>query len=263
MSGSISSLISIENKPVRASRTLSITVEEKPERSKIILKNNRARDKFITTVEKYIRSSLEYSEYIKHLKTKTDMKRCALCKISSDNGKKYSIEMHHDPFRLYDMVDIEIIRRELEGEPLDILSIAEAVTELHYEGIVGLIPLSKTQHDLVHSFNVFIPLSQIYHDYAAYYRRYEDIIDSNTRIRDMLEAKIKMSLACDDIQSTCYDPEFVYLDVDGVRLPHVPDEWKTQISTTYMTLAVKEEQDAKEAKKAEKNSVVSSRDILK
>ena len=260
----MNSLLSVEDKPIRSKKILDIHIEEKPERSKIALKNNRARDKFISTVENYIRASFEYREFIQHLKNKVDMKRCALCKISTDNGKRYSIEMHHDPFKLYDMVDIEIIRREIEGEPLDILSISEAVVEMHYEGIVGLIPLSKTQHQLVHSGKVFIPLNYIYHDYSAYYNRFEDIIDENTRIRDMIEAKVRMSLECGEIQSTCYTPEFVYLNIDGVSLPQVPEQWKEQIMSTYKTIAVKEELEAKEEKKKSKlNNVTMSSAVLK
>ena len=244
--------------PIRSRRTVNVSIDEKPNRTIHLIANNRARDKFIKQIEKLIRGSEEYKEYIKFLKTKMHMNRCYVNPtIMSVNGKKYSIELHHEPFTLYDLVDIEIIRREKEGIDLDKFSIAETVMGLHYDGLVGLIPLSKTQHELVHSSKVFIPLQHIYQDFYKYYEIFSDVLESEecSHIKEKLDTKIALSLRCSDVQSDVNNPEFVYIDVDGFNVPQVPDEWKDIIMQSREDLAEAEKIQEKEEKakaKAEK-----------
>lgn len=245
---------------VRSKRTVNVSIDEKPNRVVHLITNNRARNKFIKQIEKLIRGSDEYKEYIKFLKTKMHMDRCYVNPtIVSANGKKYSIELHHEPFTLYDLVDIEIMRREKEGVDLDKFSIAEAVMALHYDGLVGLIPLSKTQHELVHSSRVFIPLQHIYQDFYKYYEIYSDILESEecAHIKEKLDSKIALSLRCSDVQSDVNNPEFVYINVDGFNVPQVPDEWKDVVMQSREDLAeaeAKQEKEEKAKAKAEKKS---------
>jgi hypothetical protein len=243
--------------PKRSKRTVNVSIDEKPIRTVHLITNNRARNKFIKQIEKLIRGSDEYKEYIKFLKTKMHMDRCYVNPtIVSANGKKYSIELHHEPFTLYDLVDIEIMRREKEGMDLDKFSIAEHVMGLHYDGLVGLIPLSKTQHELVHSSKVFIPLQHIYQDFYKYYEIYSDILESDecAHIKQKLDSKIALSLRCNDVQSDVNDPEFVYINVDGFNVPQVPEEWKTVVMQSREDLAEAEARQEKEEKaKAKKN----------
>ena len=247
--------------PKRSRRTVSVSIDEKPNRAVHLITNNRARNKFIKQIEKLIRGSDEYKEYIKFLKTKMHMDRCYVNPtIVSANGKKYSIELHHEPFTLYDLVDIEIMRREKEGIDLDKFSIAEAVMALHYDGLVGLIPLSKTQHELVHSSKVFIPLQHIYQDFYKYYEIYSDILESDecAHIKQKLDSKIALSLRCSDVQSDVNDPEFVYINVDGFNVPQVPDEWKDVVMQSREDLAEAEAKQEKEEKAKAKKSKKSS-----
>jgi hypothetical protein len=240
---------------IRSKKVINVSIDEKPQRVVHLITNNRSRDKFIKQIEKLIRGSDEYKEYIKFLKTKMHMDRCYVNPtIVSANGKKYSIELHHEPFTLYDLVDIEIMRREKEDIPLDKFSIAEAVMALHYDGLVGLIPLSKTQHELVHSSRVFIPLQHIYQDFYKYYEIYADIIESEecSHIKQKIDTKIALSLKCDNVQSDVNVPEFVYIDVDGFSVPQVPEEWKNIVMQSREDLAEAEKQQEKEAKKLEK-----------
>lgn len=240
---------------IRSKKTVNVSIDEKPQRVVHLITNNRSRDKFIKQIEKLIRGSDEYKEYIKFLKTKMHMDRCYVNPtIMSANGKKYSIELHHEPFTLYDLVDIEIMRREKEEVPLDKFSIAEAVMALHYDGLVGLIPLSKTQHELVHSSRVFIPLQHIYQDFYKYYEIFADVIESEecAHIKQKIDTKIALSLKCDNVQSDVNIPEFVYIDVDGFSIPQVPEEWKNIVMQSRENLAEAEKQQEKEAKKLEK-----------
>ena len=133
----------------RTRRTLNIEIEEKPERPRFLDRTARERRKFITKVEQMVRSSDEYKEYIKYLKTHFDMSHCEVFpNVSTGNGKKYSIEIHHEPFQLSWIVDTVIHKRQELDEDLDPFSIADEVMKLHYDGVIGLIPLCVTAHEL-------------------------------------------------------------------------------------------------------------------
>ena len=247
------------NHPVRAKRTLDIHVEEKAVRPVYIVKSNNARDKFIKQCERVIRTSLEYRKWTKFLKENMEFNRCAvLPAIVSGNGKKYSIEIHHEPFTLYDLVDIEITKREMHDMPLNINAIAKSVMALHYDGLVGLIPLSKTQHELIDVHKVFIPLQHIYQDYHKYYEEYEEYINITEHIKKKIEVKVALSMKCDVIQSDAASPEFTYIDVEGFKFPELTDDLKELISTDRSMLARAEKEAEKEAKKKKKEGSANS-----
>ena len=244
-----------ENRPVRDIATHIVDIEELPTRTIHKIHNNRERDKFIKTCEAYIRKSREYTRYIKFLKANMEMNRCAvLPKIVQGNGKKYSIDIHHEPFELYKIVDLEIMRKEAEGEPLTITDIAREVVKMHYEGIIGLIPLSKTQHELVGSNKVFIPLQHIYQDYHVFFERYEEYIEECDYINDAIEGKVRLSMECNQIQSAAAEAKFVYIEQDGFKFPQVPEEWLNIFKTDRGTIAAEEERAKKEAAKKSKEA---------
>ena len=254
MSVIVTKNISKGDYPVRNKKTIKVSIDEYPQRKVNVIRSNRDRDKLIKNVEKKIRGSQEYRDYVSTIKNKMDMKRCAvLSNIANGNGKKYTIELHHEPFTLYDIVDLEIIRRECENEPLDTLSIAEYVTGLHYDGLIGLIPLSKTQHQLVDSYKVFIPLQHIYQDYHKFYEMYEEYLDENAEhIKKKIELKVRLSLECEDIQSDCAEAQFTYIESDKFKFPRIDEEWGNLLATDRAKLAKEDAKKEKEKKKAEK-----------
>ena len=91
----------ISPKIERARQTLNISIDEPPERPKFLDRSARERRKYIATLEKLVRSSREYKEYVKYLKTHFDMTHCeVLPAVTTGNGKKYSIDIHHETFQL-------------------------------------------------------------------------------------------------------------------------------------------------------------------
>ena len=116
-----------------------------------VITNEKQRDKLIKQIEKYIRSSLEYKDLINYLKEYMDMNQCEFFHNVSGKTKKGMIQIHHEPYDLYTITSIVMNRREKELGYIDELEVAEEVMELHYMGLVGLIPLSITAHELVHS----------------------------------------------------------------------------------------------------------------
>jgi hypothetical protein len=210
----------------RSSRAIDVDLSIMPEKPEYIIRSDRDRTKFIKSCEGTIRKSMEYKQYIQFLKDNMEYDRCIVLKgITREYGKKYSIEVHHTPFTLYSIVDTVIRKREELGESLDPLDIADEVCELHYTEKVGLIPLSATMHELVHSDRVFIPLNLIYQDYVEFFNEYEKYMDG--KLLDKIETLVDMSLKCPSLQSNILNPEFTYVNMQGFSFPEVPEEWKT------------------------------------
>ena len=209
----------------RKQKTVEVKLNELPTRPRPKYSTPKEQKKFIKSTETLIRSSLEYKTYIKFLKDNLDMNRCAVLKnIKNGDGKRYRIEIHHEPFTLFDIVETVINRRLDEGEDINALHVADEVMELHYEGHIGLIPLSVTMHELVHNGRIFIPLQYIYHKYDEFYKEYKDYM--NPVLLDKIQAKVDLSLRSEGIVSDVLTPEFVSLKVDGFDFPKVPEEWK-------------------------------------
>ena len=216
------------NKRIRSKKEVKVNIDELPRRPIPKYTSPRDREKFIKTCEMVIRKSMEYKEYIKFLKDNMNMNECIiLSNLKSTNGKKYHIEIHHEPFTLFDIVETIITKRLENGESINALNIADEVMDLHYSGVVGLVPLTITMHELTHKGRIFIPLQFIYHKYNEFFAEYEEYM--NESLKEKIEAKVNLSLQTEDIVSDSLDVEFVYLDVDGFKFPEIPDIWKNAI----------------------------------
>ena len=214
----------------RPIKTLNIEIDESPERPKFLDRSAKERRKFITTIEQMVRSSDEYKEYIKYLKTHFDMAHCEIFpKVISGNGRKYSIDIHHEPFYLAWIVDTVIRKRQDLQESLNPFLIADEVMDLHYKGWIGLIPLSKTAHELVHSDRITIPLQYIYQRYDLFFKEYEMWISDY--VKDIIKLKIELSTKCASFQSdVLLNPEVTYVHIDEFPFPEVPEEWKDALA---------------------------------
>ena len=186
--------------------------------------------KFIKRCEKIIRSSLEYRSYIDFLKEYVDMNRCAFFKnVSNEDAKRVKIEIHHEPFTLYDYVAIVVDKYLSEGLPLNDLTISDEVMELHYNNLVGLIPLSKTIHEIIHNSNkIVIPLNMVYGDYAAFLAssEYEPYVEE---LYDKLESKINATKNLTKDNFDALTKQFTYIEMDGI--PEV-EKQETRTSTS-------------------------------
>jgi len=192
----------------------------KPERFEYVTQYETAkqRRKLIEQVKKAIRSSMEYRDYVQYLKENVDMDSCAFFKNVTSNSKennenkKVKIEIHHEPFTLEDYVSVVLDKYIEEGREIDALDIAEEVMELHYNNEVGLIPLSKTIHQIVHNTGkVPIPLYMCYGNYTQFLRDYnvdDDLLDKLKRKMDQTN-----QLTAESFDALM--KEYVYLDVDG------------------------------------------------
>ena len=64
-------------------------------------------------------------------------------------------------------------KQQASGQEFDEETIAKEVMWIHYNGMVGLIPLSETVHELVHNNYLFIPTTHVYGEYKKFVEMYE------------------------------------------------------------------------------------------
>lgn len=187
-----------------------------PEERRVVIMQPKHKVKFIKKVEMLIRSSQEYKFYVDFLKKNIDMTQCSFfMNINNKNGRKVRIEIHHEPFTLYDLVEIVMDKWSSEGRKLSHLGISEEVMEIHYRGLVGLIPLSLTVHQLVHDGKLFIPIPNIYGRVLDFVKEYEPHISQD--LMNMLQTKIQLSREVQD--TSILDTSYIYVEVEGFTFP--------------------------------------------
>lgn len=160
------------------------------------LQDEKSYKKFITDLEREVRSSFEYKRLMTYLKDHMGMNRCAFLQNTTINpDSKVTIEIHHHPFTLYDICTIVCTKRMYYGESMELEMVAKEVMQLHYEGKVGLLPLSKTPHELYHNGYLPIPLSNVYGNWRAFKNQYNDFLSDEQN--DILERIEQFDLTFD------------------------------------------------------------------
>lgn len=192
----------------------------------------KTKKRFLDHVEKVVRQSNEYRDYIKFLKENMDMNKCIffqkVCN-NKDNRKRISIEIHHAPFTLYDYCATVVEKFQQEGRALNDLLIADEVLRLHYEDKVGLVPLSKTIHEVIHAGTdkLFIPLHMVYGYYTEFLNDYENCEYIDT-LYDKLEREMDKTKKCTAETFDAIVKEFTYIKVpdfnDIEKLPVKTDQ---------------------------------------
>lgn len=179
------------------------------------LTNDKDKHKFIQRVEKVVRSSLEYRDYINFLKEHVGLDSCVFFQnVESGKKSRISVELHHEPFTLYDIVSTVLTKYIDEGLPINDLNIADEVMELHYTNKVGLVPVSKTAHQIVHnSTKLIVPLNMVYGQYSQFLDEYEPYVDDS--LYEKLEKKMDMTNNLTPESFEAIKKEFTYLEVDG------------------------------------------------
>ena len=108
------------------------------------------KEAIVKQAEALCRASMEYSDYIAYLRSNVGMDACAFFNnISKANSKKIRIEVHHAPLTLFDIIKLVLDRAIRTGDEINPMLLAEEATRIHYMNQVGLIPLSKTLHEVV------------------------------------------------------------------------------------------------------------------
>lgn len=141
-------------------------------------------EKFIIRTKYMIRKSFEYKQLMKFLKKCRGMYCCGVHNnITIWDG--FSINIHHTPLVMEDIVHIIIAKRLKSEESMKQTAIAKEIMMLHYLGLIGLYPLCETCHGYVHSDDndLFIPLQAIFGDPEAFFKIYNDFISDTLKTK--------------------------------------------------------------------------------
>lgn len=185
------------------------------------LEDQKDKAKYIKLIKSYIRRSLEYSDMMGFLKNYRKMNRCFyLPKIRQYHGSKTKIEIHHAPFTMFDIIETVIRKRMKEKERLFPSDIAQEVMELHYAGKIGLVSLSTTTHELIHSENtpqdLFVPLQNLdFGNPDLFFNEYDKYMDRDlSKKYKKIQTLSKSITNLDDIVPDYLSVQRVYYKLD-------------------------------------------------
>ena len=153
------------------------------------LNNDKDLKKYLKYIEKEVRQSFEYKEFIAYIKEYFHMDESGFEKINSKDNKAIRIEVHHYPYTLFDIVSIVYQKRCYYQESLEPEMVAKEVMMLHYKLIVGLVSLTTTEHELMHDSRIFFPVDKILGRWEVFEDLYKDwigsdLLDMTQRIRE-------------------------------------------------------------------------------
>lgn len=170
---------------------------------------------FIKDVKRDVRNSFEYHQYMKYVKENFDMNKCSFFKnVSGLNSRRIKIEIHHDPFTIEDIIRTVVKKRLCYGELMEPEQVSKEVMYLHYNMMVGLIPLSTTVHELVGNNYLFVPTTHVMGNYKAFVDAYGDFIEPETiAILNRIE---EATIAYDESRmQKILERHYIYIDVSG------------------------------------------------
>ena len=130
--------------------------------------------RFIKKIEALIRGSVEYKGFISYLRNDLCLDRCSFLSKLDMGTDEITLEMHHAPINLFQIVDIVINHRLNRSQPVTSMSVADEVMRMHYENKVGIVPLSRSAHKLVHAGVLNIHPAMVHGDWMGLLRDYPD-----------------------------------------------------------------------------------------
>ena len=162
---------------------------------------------------------MEYGDLIAYLRKYVNMDQCTFLNNFKAGKKKGMIEIHHAPYTLFSIVDIVMRKHEDCYGCIDEFKVAEEVMRIHYNGLIGLVPVSITCHQLLHNDKLPMPLWCVYGRFVEFTKKYYDwipdpvLMELNEQIK--LSAKYKANPELLKEATKILDVQFVYLDVEG------------------------------------------------
>ena len=199
------------------------------------LMDDKDREKYIADLERHVRSSFEYRQMVQYLREYMNMNSCAFIpNISNETSRRVRIEIHHSPFTLRDICCVILNKRMKNGEMLTIESVGYEVMFVHYSLMVGLIPLSETVHELVHTQYLFVPTNKVYGYYKAFVQTYYNYIDPELLNKlDELE-KLTIAGTYNDTYKQVLEKKYITIDMEGnnqfEKLHELQDMLKQRLS---------------------------------
>ena len=172
--------------------------------------------KIVKAFERMARNSLEYKNYFYYLKHNLDMSRCSYLPFIRTGIGDIHIELHHSPFTMFDITKAVVSRQIEDHGYADEFDVAQEVMQLHYENLVGIIPLSPTVHELVHSQAMDVHPRLTYGYWKEFIHRYRDYFTED------LELKVQELSAWEDVPTDRMPPiltvKYTMLQYEGLPL---------------------------------------------
>jgi hypothetical protein len=149
------------------------------------------------------------------------MNECTFLNEFKGGKKRGMIEIHHAPFTLFSITDIVMRKQEDQLGYVDELKVAEEVMRCHYSGLIGLIPLSVTCHQLVHDEQLPVPLWCVYGRFVEFTKKYYDWIPDSVllTLEEEVQKSKRFKAHPEELQEALkiLYVQFVYLDVEGEK----------------------------------------------
>ena len=117
--------------------------------------DDKSYHRFIKNVEKLVRTSLEYREWIKYI---IDVLGYTNCEMTDERSSEVTVEIHHHPITLYTIVKGVIVNYINKEKEFCTYDIASETIQLHFQNRVGFIPIVKTLHEKYHNGYLDIPI---------------------------------------------------------------------------------------------------------
>lgn len=170
--------------------------------------------KYMSDVEKSVRGSFEYKHMIQYMRENMDMNKCSFYEnVNNIDTTKIKIEIHHEPITLYDICLIVFNKRKFYHESLTVEMVAKEVMYLHYNLLIGLIPVAETVHELIHNQYLFVPTDKVLGKYKEFVEMYHEFMLPEQF--DVLNRIEEATRAYNDDYQTLLGRNYIYLDLSG------------------------------------------------
>jgi hypothetical protein len=157
---------------------------------------------FIKAVERMVRTSNQYSRYIKYLKENIGLTYCQV--LSNVKDEYAEIEMHHGPIlTLFDYASIITDYLISDSKKINSFMVTDILLKEHYDNTIQIVMLAKTVHQQVHEHNVFLNIKHGFGDISAFLKKYRKGLYQDTI--DKINHYIDLSLQYDSFDKHVLD----------------------------------------------------------
>jgi hypothetical protein len=139
--------------------------------------SNSDYNSYIRNIEKQLRNSVEYKDWLDKIRTEQGAYKCAISGLTLDDC---SIEVHHTPVGLFDIVDTIITNQK--GK-FCTFSIALEIMQLHFDNFIGFMPVTKSIHEQIHNGVIKTPVEKICGNYRSFVKNYKIPTDIKARVK--------------------------------------------------------------------------------
>lgn len=119
--------------------------------------------KYIKTIERMVRSSPEYREWVRYVTVSLGH---TVCEFTQESMNECSIEVHHHPITMYTLVSV-VINNDFLDNAVEFSSadVVNKVLELHYQNKVGYCVMLSNLHEKYHGGFLDIPMELVHGNY--------------------------------------------------------------------------------------------------